>query len=84
MLLGDLGWLIAGLVTLAFGAYTGSTPICSCPEIHANATSAQIAQICHCGVGTAYIGGAYAYVGTVAALVGFMLALLHRRIAGYA
>ncbi len=81
VLTAGLGWLVAGLITLAIGMYVGSSAICSCPAIPANATATQIAQICRCG---GYIGYIYSYVGAAAAVTGLMLALLHRRIAAYA
>jgi hypothetical protein len=76
-LIGGIGWIVAGTLSLATWLAETGNAMCACPNIPANATQAQVYKICQCG-GSNPTG--LLIIGIAVVLVGLAILVFNRRI----
>jgi len=77
ILVGGVGWIAAGIISVATWLFESSDIICNCPAIPANATAQQISLACSCA-GNVSVG--LLVIGIAVMAAGILLLAFNKRI----
>jgi hypothetical protein len=77
ILMGGLGWIVAGIISVAAWLLESNDIMCNCPAIPANATAQQISLACSCA-GNVPVG--LLVIGIVVMAAGILLLAFNKRI----